>query len=493
MSREVGLELAQAIQERRRRNSIRSLADFSKLAWPIVEPNRPYHHNWHIDAISEHLEAVTFGKIQNLLINMPPRHMKSLLVSVFWPAWVWITFPEKRWIFSSYSQTLSKRDSVKCRRIIESHWYRTQCEIDWNLATDQNEKMRFDNDRTGYRIATSVGGSGTGEGGDLIVCDDPHKATDVYSKTMREAVIEWWDEEMSTRANDPKNFGRVVVMQRLHGADLSGHLLTQGGYEHLCLPCEYQGNKKPTGIGWRDPRTKLKELLWPARFGPVQVADAKKRLGSAAPGQLNQSPTDLEGGIIKRKNLKYWRVLPARFDQEILSVDCSFGDTKGSSFVTMGAWGKIGGEAYLKDQIKDRMDLPATIKALEGFVLKHPKALVKLVEKKANGQAVIDSLKKKISGLIAVEPEGSKESRLNAVAPNFESGNVYIPDPSLFAWVSDYVEELVNFPNAAFDDQVDQTSQALLRFFGGAVAAFTEEHVPKKSGIAGSKKQENQW
>jgi hypothetical protein len=224
-----------------REMATRSLGEFVRQAWPIVEPSTPFVPGFHIDAIVEHLEAVTRGQIRNLLINVPPRHMKSLLVSVFWPAWEWIRWPERRWLFSSYAASLSIRDSLKCRRLIESPWYQARWGDRFALTSDQNTKTRFDNSRSGYRIATSVGGTATGEGGDRIVCDDPHNVGEVASDSVRKGALEWWDVVMSTRVNDPKTSAMVIVMQRCHQRDLSGHLLEKGNFEHLCLPAEYEG------------------------------------------------------------------------------------------------------------------------------------------------------------------------------------------------------------------------------------------------------------
>src|ERR1017187_4132434 len=191
----------------------RSLREFVRQAWPIVEPSTPFVPGWHIDAIIDHLGAVSYGHIRNLLINVPPRHMKSLLVSVLWPAWEWTRSPARRWLFSSYAATLSIRDSVKCRRLLESPWYKARWGHVFMLTGDQNAKMRFDNNRSGYRLSTSVGGAVTGEGGDRIVCDDPHNVADVTSDAIRKSAIDWWDIAMSTRVNDPKTSAMVIVMR----------------------------------------------------------------------------------------------------------------------------------------------------------------------------------------------------------------------------------------------------------------------------------------
>jgi hypothetical protein len=288
--------------------AVRSLQEFVRQAWIIVEPSTPFVPGFHIDAIIKHIEAVTREQIRNLLINVPPRHMKSLLVSVFWPAWEWIAHPEHRWLYGSYAASLSIRDSVKFRRLIESPWYQSRWGDRFDLSSDQNTKVRVDNSRSGYRIATSVGGSATGEGGDRIVCDDPHNVQEVESDTVRKGTLDWFDIVMSTRVNDPKTSATVVVMQRCHQQDLSGHLLEQGGWEHLCLPAEYEGPTRATSIGFSDPRTAIGELLWNERFGPQEIADLKRKLGSyAAAGQLQQRPSPLGGGIFKRHWWRYWQ------------------------------------------------------------------------------------------------------------------------------------------------------------------------------------------
>src|SRR5580704_6425669 len=181
-----------ALAKVERELATRSFREFVRQAWPIIEPLTPFVPGWHIDAIVEYLEAVTRGDIRNLLINVPPRHMKSLLVSVLWPAWEWTRHPERRWLFSSYAANLSIRDSVKCRRLIESPWYRARWGHVFTLTGDQNAKTRFDNSRSGYRLSTSVGGAVTGEGGDRIVCDDPHNVQEVDSDSVRKSTITWW-------------------------------------------------------------------------------------------------------------------------------------------------------------------------------------------------------------------------------------------------------------------------------------------------------------
>jgi predicted phage terminase large subunit-like protein len=467
----------------------RRLRDLVLQAWAVVEPSTPFVPGWHIDAIIEHLEAVTLGQIRNLLINVPPRHMKSLLVSVLWPAWEWIRFPERRWLYSSYGAQLSIRDSIKCRRLIESPWYQARWGDRFALTSDQNTKGRFDNNRSGYRLATSVGGAATGEGGDRIVCDDPHNVQEAESDSVRKSTVDWFDVVMSTRVNDPKTSARVVVMQRCHQQDLSGHLLEQGGWEHLCLPAEYESSRRATSIGFVDPRQNHGELLWPERFGPVEMESLKRSLGSyATAGQLQQRPSPAEGGLLKRHWWRYWQPrganlppvvvrladgsqqsiaavdLPYRVDEQIQSWDCAFKDLETSSYVVGQLWGRVGSAYLLGDQIRARMDCPTTVKAVRELSRRYPGCLAKLIEDKANGSAVIQMLQHELPGLLPVTPQGGKVARAAAVSPLIEAGNVYLPHPQHAPWVNDFVEECAAFPNGAHNDQVDAMTQALLRW-----------------------------
>lgn len=468
-----------------------------RQAWPIIEPATEYVHGWHIDAICEHLEAVTRGDIKNLIINIPPRHMKSILVSVMWPTWVWINRPDVRWMFTSYSQDFAMRDSLKCRRIIESPWYQVRWGDAYRLTDDQNSKTRFENDKTGFRLAAGVGGMSTGEGGNVVVCDDPLKATDAHSAAARHAVNRWWDETMTTRRNDPKASARVVIMQRLHEDDLTGHLLAKmeaGGtqYEHLCLPVEYTPTARATRIGWRDPRRMPGELLWPQRFDAASIAELKADLGSyGAAGQLQQMPAPAEGGIFKRQQWRFWipkgsavppyrtalddgtlyehpqRELPEAFDQMLQSWDMAFKDTRNSDFVAGQVWARSGANRFLVDQEFGRLDIIATVKAVRAMTDRWPKAGLKLIEDKANGPAVIAMLRDEIGGLVAVEPEGGKEARAHAVIPQIEAGNVYLPHPALYPWVTALIDRAAAFPNAAHDDDIDAMTQALNRWGSG--------------------------
>jgi hypothetical protein len=286
-----------------------NLGVFIRQAWNVLEPGK-FIPGWHLDAIVEHLSAVTAGSVRNLLINLPPRHAKSLTVSVFWPVWEWICNPQRRWLFTSYARQLSIRDSVRCRRLITSGWFQDRWADRFQLMPDQNAKERFDNDRGGVRLATSVGAAVTGEGGDRVVVDDPHNVIDIESRSVRERALDWWDQAMSTRMNDPKTAARVIVMQRLHERDLSGHVLEQGGYLHLFLPAEFEPARRcATSIGWQDPRSAEGELLWPAHIGAAEIAEYKRRLGPVAfAGQFQQRPAPVQGARFLNEWFRYYHI-----------------------------------------------------------------------------------------------------------------------------------------------------------------------------------------
>ena len=258
-----------------------SLAAFIRLAWHLVEPGQPYVHGWHIDAICEHLEAITYRRDYNrLLINIPPGTMKSLAVSVFWPAWEWgpCGMPHLRYVCASHSlDKIGTRDSNRMRRLISSDWYRER----WPavvLTRDQNQKTQFENTATGFRVAVAAG-SITGSRGDRVIIDDPHSVESAGSQAQRDSTVEWFREAVPTRLNNPDSSAIVVVMQRLHEDDVSGVILEQGlGYDHLMLPMRYAPLRAaPTEIGYEDPRTEPGELLFPERF-PEEVVDRDEKV-----------------------------------------------------------------------------------------------------------------------------------------------------------------------------------------------------------------------
>ena len=386
-----------------------------------------------------------------------------LLTAVFWPAWVWIDHPEARWLFSSYREPLATRDSVKCRRLIESDWYQQRWGDRYQLSGDQNQKNRFENTSTGYRVVVPMS-AGTGERGDYVVVDDPHSVDQAASDTERHAAVEWWNGSMATRLNDLSSGHKVVIMQRLHESDLTGDLLAKGGYDLLCLPAEFEPERRcATSIGWSDPRQEGGELLWPDKVSRADLDDLKTTLGSYRyAAQYQQRPAPAEGGVFKRSWWRYWRPahrelppvqvrmadgtvesiaavsLPERFDEMVQSWDLAFKDLETSDYVVGQVWAARGADRFLLDQRRARMDMPRTVEAIRGMSEQWPRAAAKLVEDRANGPAVIATLKHDIAGLIAVNALTQALNRLQgasrAIYPVLESEIVIDPIPIPAHW-----------------------------------------------------------
>lgn len=494
-----------------------SFNKFIAAAWHIVEPS-VFISNWHIDAVAEHLMAVTDGDIKDLLVTMPPRHSKSLVITVLWPVWEWITIPSHRWVFASYAFPLSVRDSIKRRKLIQSPWFQERFADRFSLIPEQNSKVRFENSKHGFMLASSVGGSNTGEGGERIVADDPHNIKKAESEQVRTETVDWWNIVMSTRRNDINRSARIVVQQRVHEADVAGDIIEKGGYVHLNLPTEFGFADGPrcrttwtvgkTGEAreWVDPRVEPGELLNPKRFDHTANEKAKIDLGDYQyAAQHGQNPTPPKGQIIQAQWLKYYGgpgqpPIPdfsksVHFLTPMLSIDCAFKKDTDTDFVAGLGFAMFGADIYVMPMcFHRRMNFPETVdqiaefvggKSLDGtktFPGIYPYIKIKLVEDKANGSAVIDTLRHRISGMLAFSPGAdSKEARLKACSWRFRAGNVYLPHESIAPWVKEYVYELCAFPKAKKDDYVDATSQALLQIGGDAQHSGTPEAVPHVS------------
>jgi predicted phage terminase large subunit-like protein len=460
----------------------RGLREFVELAWPLVEPSRPYIRNWHTDAICDHLQACAKRQIKRLVVTVPPGSMKSLSCCVFFPSWTWTQAPEQKFIYASYNDKLSRRDSLRTRRLIESDWYRDRWGDQFELHQDRKGAEVYSNDAGGFRMMTTIKGGVTGEHADIQVVDDPIKPLDVskslaVADTALSEVDAWWNETMASRLVDFENSVRIIVMQRLVEGDLAGRAIEEG-YEHLMLPMEFEPKRKCyTSIGFEDPRTEEGELLSPIRFSRVAVDRLKYELktrGTAA--QLQQSPVPAGGNIIKEQWARYYEHAP-RFSMLIQSWDCAFKDSDDSSYVVGQVWGVIKGNYYLVDQIRDHMTFTETLNAVRSLTTKYPKARYKLIEDKANGTAVIDTMKREIAGIKPVSPEGGKDSRVYAVEPIWESGNVWLPSPALASWVNgpdSFLEEVTGFPGRRHDDQVDAMTQALVFLEGKSINRLKE-------------------
>lgn len=471
-----------------------SFREFMEAAWPIVEPGVPFCGGMHIDALCEHLQACYERKILRLLVNVPPRTGKSTIISVLFPAWVWTNNAAEKFLTGSYALQLATRDAVRTRRVIESDWYRAR----WpevKLAEDQNLKTSFENTSTGTRQVVAVGSATTGLGGTFLICDDPHNVQQAESALVREGTITWFREAWATRANTPDTV-RIVVQQRVHQSDVAGYCLEEEGWCHLNLPMRYEGGAVPNAIGWTDPRTRDGEILWPTRYTDEEIQALEKTLGSAATAaQLQQRPVPRGGGTFQRSWACFWydeeqgmpdpvvvqkndgtsiespqRPLP-RLDESatLASWDLAFKGNENNDWVVGQIWGrgrsdKERANLYLIDQERGQFDFPATLEAMRRLAARTRLPIMQtLVEEKANGAAALSTLKGEIPALIAIDPEGGKQSRAAAAAPFFEGGNVWLPHPEQFPWVKGFLDELCLFPRGKHDDQVDAATQAIKR------------------------------
>jgi predicted phage terminase large subunit-like protein len=451
----------------------RRLRTYVEYAWHIVEPSAVFQPNFHIDAICDHLEATARGEIRNIIINVPPRFLKSNLTSVFFPTWCWATWPNLKFVYASYSKELSQRDSIKCASIWASNWYQKR----WGHVFKLERAIidYISNDKGGLRHLTAVtAGKGTGYGGDFIIADDPNDMKKIFSDTVRNDTIMWWDYVMPSRLDDPKTGRRIVIQQRGHMEDLTGHILETSpeSYEHLVIPLEFDPKKRCFTKIWKDPRTKKGELLHEERLGRIEAEQLQKNPFVYA-GQYQQTPVPEGGAIIKKDWLRYYRYTDEAIKEYLTKASrvIQSWDTKlkagglSSSFVVGQVWAKVGGAQYiLLDQKRGRLDFVGTLEAVRELTEKWPRAEQKYVEAKASGPAVINSLKDQIDGLIESEPgTDSKEGRVASVSYLFEAGNVYIPHPKDCPWIQPLIDEWTTFPASKYDDQCDAMSQALIK------------------------------
>lgn len=292
------------------------LLAFVRYFWPIVEPARPLIEGWPLQAICEHLEAITRGEIRRLCISVPPGFMKSLTANVFWPAFEWgpMDLPSNRFIAASYSQSLTVRDNVRFRNIIMCPEYRQMWGNRFAPSREQFNIVKVANDQTGWKLATSVGGVGTGERGDRFVVDDGNSVKEAESDVVRDSTNQWFTEVVPTRLNSASEGAIINIQQRTHDDDITGMILSRRlGYELLRIPMEYDskfedgGRKRATSIGWTDPRNEDGELAWPERFPVSAVKELKEVMGPyAVAGQFQQNPSPRGGGIIKQEWWQLW-------------------------------------------------------------------------------------------------------------------------------------------------------------------------------------------
>jgi predicted phage terminase large subunit-like protein len=481
-----------------------SLAEFIRQAWHVIEPGAPYVHGWHIDFICEHLEAITDGvdvddqPYNRLLINIPPGTMKSLIANVFWPAWEWgpKNMPWLRYVCAAHKvENLSARDSRRMRQLITSEWYQSLWGDRVSLAKDQNEKLNFQNEAGGFRIATAIT-SLTGIRGDRVIIDDPHSVDSAGSEAMREAEVATFLEAIPTRLNNPIRSAIVVIMQRLHEEDVSGVALDKNlGYDHIMLPMRYDpARAAPTKLGYEDPREEAGELLFPERFPLSVVERDEKAMGPyATAGQFQQEPMPRGGGVIKREYWQLWEreeFPPVEF--VVAALDTAYTTKTENDLSALTIWGVYSGGSQAAQANRSVGRDGETISMIRRtYTEEHPRLLLMhawqerlelhelvvkveksmrqyhvdrlLIENKAAGISVAQEIRRMFGhedfAVQLVDPKGvDKLARLYSVQHLFAEGLIYAPDRS---WADMVINQTATFPKGKHDDLVDTVSMAV--------------------------------
>lgn len=494
-----------------------SLYEFFKQAWPHVEGKVAFIDGWHLEAVCEHLEAVANRQIKNLLINLPPRCSKSNLVSVVFPAWVWLHNPNERFMYASYARSLSLKHSLDCRRLIQSNWYQERWGDIYQLMRDQNTKGRFDNNKKGYRIATSVGASSTGEGANFLIIDDGNNARDNESETKRESTISWLTGVWSTRLNNKKNDCQIMVNQRIHQRDVSGYIMDHDELKEwttLVLPMEFEQKRKsctiilPSTNGqiWEDPRKEEGELLWPNGIDQKALISLKQALGSEyrISGQLQQRPSPAEGGIIKKTWFQWWKdSTPPQIEFILMSWDTALTAKEMSAYSACTTWGVFYDSNHIENVIllsmwRGRVEYPELRELAKRMYFdyrdngKERNPLFKgrpvdmcLIEAKASGDPLIQDLAAAGIRAIPFVPNkyGDKIQRVRLITPLIEGGRVWLPArapkyDTLLPYADEFLESVACFPNAESRDLVDTMAQALLKLKDGRFVLNPRDERP---------------
>jgi predicted phage terminase large subunit-like protein len=451
----------------------RDFTAFVKGAWPELEPDTPLLWNWHLDALCLHLQALYSREITRLVIGIAPGHAKSTIVSVMFPVWCWVNDPYSRWLCASHSLDLAIRDNRYRRRLIESEWFQDRYSHIFKFAHDQRLKSYYENDKKGYHMALAVKGSGTGKRGTHLLIDDPHNAME--GEADQKGVIEWFGKTWMSRINDQSRGPMVIVGQRLRANDLIGHILELGGWEHLCLPEEFEPSRRSiTKIGWEDPRKEEGELLWPDRY-PKEVLDKLKiGLGSLDyAAQFQQRPVPAEGGQFRKEWFRYFTHNGEYYTLEsnaglknvftgncynIITVDVAISQKQTADYTVISVFAVTPqSELLLLDRLRARLNNPEQQKQIKIFFQRYNPDSID-IENVAYQLALIQQLLDQGLPVREYRPVKDKVSRASTAAVYYEASRVYHPKNA--SWLPEWEDELLLFPLAAHDDQVDTVSMA---------------------------------
>ena len=441
---------------------------FVQKVFETVKPGQLFSRSLGAEAITHALDTVVQGKTTRLIINIPPRNLKSICTSIALPAFLLGHTPTKKIICVSYSDKLAKDFSLDCRAVMRSDWYET---IFPGTRVSKDTETELRTTKRGYRLATSVGGTLTGRGGDIIIIDDPIKPEDAQSKPIREKTIQWYENTLLSRLDDKVHGAIVIVMQRLHMDDLTGYLLEKGGggFEHLCLPAIAEEQQTiALGDGHFHVR-EVGDVLDPVRepLSALQkLKDAMTPLSFSA--QYQQRPIPLEGNIIKRGWLRYFRgSVPYEEDEYyVISWDTAMKTSELADYSVGTVWQvqDRGGKIHLVDVVRERFEYPDLVNAARDLYKKWKFSWATtylVIEDKGSGSSLIQSLKKEriYTYQHTMKLDGDKVMRITAQAAQFHAGAVYFKEDA--PWLGELLAELLAFPGVKHDDQVDLISQAL--------------------------------
>jgi predicted phage terminase large subunit-like protein len=460
------------------------LSAFIRAAWDVINPGRKFIWSWHYDLISEYLTLIKQRKLRRLILNVPPRSAKTTFATVCFPVWCWTTNPSTEFLCASHSSDLSTDHSIQRRNLIASPWYQALWGDKIQLASDRNLSTQFHNTQSGKMIATSTSAGAEGKGGDIAILDDPMSSEQSLSDLERFTRNRWVDNTLRQRLNNPNTAAIILIMQRLHELDTTGHVLLKdpGEWKHLTIRLVAEEDETWVfPISGKVVKRKKGEVLQPARFTPEVVVE-KERNRLTFAGQYQQRPAPVEGNMIRRSEVRYYggvdpltgeadEPLPRasegeHWDMKLISADCAFKDLKTCDYVCVGVIGVRGRRRVVLDVVNEHLDCDGTEALIRRKRAEHPDATCVLVEDKANGPAVVQRLRRNVSGVVEVNPMGGKVARMFAMAPEWQAGDWYVDRTA--AWTGPFVEQLTAFPNAAHDDMCDMASQASAYLAGGA-------------------------
>ena len=430
---------------------------FLQKSFYTLHPNTSFINNWHIELICEYLNALENRQIKRLIINIPPRYLKSFCISVAWTAWLLAKKSTNKILVATHNMQLSKKFSLDCKSIMNSKWYKNIFDV--SISNKQNTKEKFCTTNHGLRVACSIGSNITGEGGDYLIVDDPLTPIQALSRKKLHKVNDWFSNTFLTRLNNKKNGIVVVIMQRLHNNDLSGYLLKNQNWEYLKIPVISQNDEKIRYKNFSYFRKK-EELLCDKREGIAEINLLKKELGTYAfSAQYQQNPINISNEYIKRKWIQ-WYIKTPTFNFIYQSWDTAIKTGINNDYSVCTSWGITNNAYYLIDIFKKKLNYPDLKNIIiEKYNEFNPSGVI--IEDKSSGQQLIQDLKQMSQiPIIKFIPKNSKFIRFISVLSIFESKNIYLPNNS--TWLAELESELFSFPESEHDDQVDSIIQFLI-------------------------------